>query len=43
MKRLYLPALGLVVVLAAAALIAGALGAFRPGAAPEHGWTVAQL
>ena len=42
-KRLYVPALGLVVVLAAAALIAGALGAFRPGAAPEHGWTVAQL
>jgi cytochrome c-type biogenesis protein CcmH/NrfF len=41
--RLYVPALTLVVVLAAAALIAGALGAFRPGAAPEHGWTVAQL
>jgi cytochrome c-type biogenesis protein CcmH/NrfF len=42
-KRLYAPALGLVALIAAAALIAGALGAFRPGAAPEHGWTVAQL
>jgi cytochrome c-type biogenesis protein CcmH/NrfF len=42
-KRLTVPALGLVAVIAAAALIAGALGAFRPGAAPEHGWTVAQL
>ena len=30
-------------LLAAAALIAGALGAFRPGSAPEHGWTIAQL
>lgn len=43
MKRLYAPVLGLVAIAAAAALIAGALGAFRPGAAPEHGWTVAQL
>ena len=43
MKRLYLPALALVALIAAAALIAGALGAFRPGAAPERGWTVAQL
>ena len=43
MKRFYAPALGLLAVIAAAALIAGALGAFRPGAAPEHGWTVAQL
>ena len=42
-KRLYVPALALVALVAAAALIAGALGAFRPGAAPEHGWTVAQL
>jgi cytochrome c-type biogenesis protein CcmH/NrfF len=42
-KRFYAPALGLLAVIAAAALIAGALGAFRPGAAPEHGWTVAQL
>jgi cytochrome c-type biogenesis protein CcmH/NrfF len=42
-SRLYTPALGLVAVLAAAALLAGALGAFRPGAAPERGWTVAQL
>jgi cytochrome c-type biogenesis protein CcmH/NrfF len=32
-----------VVLVASAALIAGALGAFRPGAAPEHGWTVSQL
>ena len=43
MRRLLAPALGLVAVLAAAALIAGALGAFRPGSAPEHGWTVAQI
>ncbi|HET6174729.1 MAG TPA: cytochrome c-type biogenesis protein [Gaiellales bacterium] len=43
MRRLYVPLLGLVALVAAAALIAGALGAFRPGAAPEHGWTVAQL
>jgi cytochrome c-type biogenesis protein CcmH/NrfF len=42
-RRLYAPALALVALIAAAALIAGALGAFRPGAAPEHGWTVAQL
>jgi cytochrome c-type biogenesis protein CcmH/NrfF len=42
-KRLYAPVLLLVALIAAAALIAGALGAFRPGAAPEHGWTVAQL
>jgi cytochrome c-type biogenesis protein CcmH/NrfF len=42
-KRLYAPLLGLLALIAAAALIAGALGAFRPGAAPEHGWTVAQL
>jgi cytochrome c-type biogenesis protein CcmH/NrfF len=42
-KRLSAPALGLVALLAAAALIAGALGAFRPGSAPEHGWTVAQI
>jgi cytochrome c-type biogenesis protein CcmH/NrfF len=42
-RRLLAPALGLVALIAAAALIAGALGAFRPGAAPEHGWTVAQL
>ena len=43
MKRLYAPLLAVVALIAAAALIAGALGAFRPGAAPEHGWTVAQL
>ena len=43
MKRLTAPVLAVVAVLAAAALIAGALGAFRPGAAPEHGWTIAQL
>lgn len=43
MKRFSAPALVLVAVLAAAALIAGALGEFRPGAAPEHGWTVAQI
>jgi len=42
-RRLYVPALALVVLVASAALIAGALGAFRPGAAPEHGWTVSQL
>lgn len=43
MRRLA-PALGIVLVaLAAAALVAGALGTFRPGAAPEHGWTPAQL
>ena len=43
MKRLSAPVLALVALIAAAALIAGALGAFRPGAAPEHGWTVSQL
>ena len=43
MKRFTAPALAVVALLAAAALIAGALGAFRPGAAPEHGWTIAQL
>jgi cytochrome c-type biogenesis protein CcmH/NrfF len=42
-RRLLAPALGLVALIAAAALIAGALGAFRPGAAPEHHWTIAQL
>ena len=43
MRRLA-PAAGIVVVaLAAAALVAGALGTFRPGAAPERGWTPAQL
>jgi cytochrome c-type biogenesis protein CcmH/NrfF len=43
MRRLLAPALGLVALIAAAALIAGALGAFRPGAAPEHDWTIAQI
>jgi len=43
MRRLYAPVLALVAVVAAAALIAGALGAFRPGAAPEHDWTIAQI
>ena len=43
MSRLWAPALGVVALLAGAALIAGALGAFRPGSAPEHGWTVSQL
>jgi cytochrome c-type biogenesis protein CcmH/NrfF len=42
-KRLYAPVLVLAALLAAVALITGALGAFRPGAAPEHGWTIAQL
>jgi cytochrome c-type biogenesis protein CcmH/NrfF len=42
-RRLLAPALGLAALIAAAALIAGALGAFRPGAAPEHHWTIAQL
>ena len=43
MKRLA-PAAGiLLVALAAAALVSGALGTFRPGAAPERGWTPAQL
>jgi cytochrome c-type biogenesis protein CcmH len=42
-RRLYVGVLALVVLVASTALIAGALGAFRPGAAPEHGWTVAQL
>jgi cytochrome c-type biogenesis protein CcmH len=42
-RRLYAPVLALVAVVAAAALIAGALGAFRPGAAPEHDWTIAQI
>jgi cytochrome c-type biogenesis protein CcmH len=42
-KRLYVAALVLLALTAGAALIAGALGAFRPGAAPEHGWTVAQI
>jgi cytochrome c-type biogenesis protein CcmH/NrfF len=37
------PALAVVALLAAAALIAGALGAFRPGSAPERGWTISQL
>ena len=43
MRRLVAPALALVAVLAAGALVAGALGAFRPGAAPEHHWTIAQI
>lgn len=43
MSRVWTPLLALVVLVAAAALIAGALGAFRPGAAPEHGWTVSEL
>jgi cytochrome c-type biogenesis protein CcmH/NrfF len=43
MRKLLAPALGLVALVAAAALIAGALGAFRPGAAPEHDWTIAQI
>jgi len=43
MSRLWTPLLAVVVLLAAAALIAGALGAFRPGSAPEHGWTISQL
>jgi cytochrome c-type biogenesis protein CcmH/NrfF len=42
-RRLYVALLALLALVAAAALIGGALGAFRPGAAPEHGWTVAQL
>jgi cytochrome c-type biogenesis protein CcmH len=42
-SRFYAPGLALLAVLAAAALIAGALGAFRPGAPPEHGWTIAQI
>jgi cytochrome c-type biogenesis protein CcmH/NrfF len=42
-RRLYAPALALVALVAAGALIAGALGAFRPGAAPEHNWTIAQI
>jgi cytochrome c-type biogenesis protein CcmH/NrfF len=42
-RRLAAPLLALVALIAAGALIAGALGAFRPGAAPEHGWTVAQI
>ena len=43
MRRFLAPALAVIALLAAGALIAGALGAFRPGAAPEHHWTVAQL
>ena len=43
MSKLWTPLLAVVVLIAAAALIAGALGAFRPGAAPEHHWTIAQL
>lgn len=43
MRRLGTPLLAVVALLAAAALIAGALGAFRPGSAPERGWTIAQL
>ena len=43
MSRLGTPLLAVVALLAAAALIAGALGAFRPGSAPERGWTIAQL
>jgi cytochrome c-type biogenesis protein CcmH/NrfF len=42
-SRLYAPALAAVALIAAAALIAGSLGAFRPGAPPDHGWTIAQL
>jgi cytochrome c-type biogenesis protein CcmH/NrfF len=41
--RLWTILLAVVAAGAAAALIAGALGAFRPGSAPEHGWTVPQL
>ena len=43
MRRFTAAVLVVVAVLAGAALVAGALGAFRPGAAPEHGWTIAQL
>lgn len=43
MSRLGTPLLALVALIAAAALLAGALGAFRPGSAPEHGWTIAEL
>ncbi len=43
MTRLGTPLLAVVALLAAAALIAGALGAFRPGSAPERGWTIAHL
>ncbi len=43
MSRVWTAILAGAAVLAAAALIAGALGAFRPGAAPEHGWTISQL
>ena len=43
MSRLWTPLLAAVALIAAAALIAGALGAFRPGSAPEHGWTISQL
>ena len=43
MRRLLAPALALVALVAAAALIAGALGAFRPGAAPDRDWTIAQI
>jgi cytochrome c-type biogenesis protein CcmH/NrfF len=42
-SRLWTPLLALAALIAAAALIAGALGAFRPGSAPEHGWTISQL
>jgi cytochrome c-type biogenesis protein CcmH/NrfF len=43
MRRLGTPLLAIIALVAAAALIAGALGAFRPGSAPEHHWTIAQL
>jgi cytochrome c-type biogenesis protein CcmH/NrfF len=42
-SRLWTPLLAAVALIAAAALIAGALGAFRPGSSPEHGWTISQL
>ena len=42
--RRVLPLAGVAVcALVAAALVAGALGTFRPGGAPERGWTPAQL
>lgn len=43
MRRLVTPLLALVALVAAGLLIAGSLGAFRPGSPPERGWTVAEL
>ena len=43
MSRLWTWVLAGLALIASALLIAGALGAFRPGSAPEHGWTIPEI